>query len=224
MVKRVEPIGPQAVKYFVFGLIVSSVLTVVLLFLSRRILSQDWLDLFDNKILLYIQNHFRSPMMDKTMLLITFLGSFKFYLIICPVFLFLLFKFGHRRESLILLACLLGGFILNSVLKVSFQRIRPLEFFLVIERGYSFPSAHAMVSLPFYGYLAYLYWRIIRKRSYLISGLAIILILGIGFSRMYLGVHWFSDVLAGYIGGAIWLYACLAALELSHYLKPPLRK
>jgi len=208
MVKRVEPIGPQAVKYFVFGLIVSSVLTVVLLFLSRRILSQDWLDLFDNKILLYIQNHFRSPMMDKTMLLITFLGSFKFY----------------RRESLILLACLLGSFILNSVLKVSFQRIRPLEFFLVIERGYSFPSAHAMVSLPFYGYLAYLYWRIIRKRSYLISGLAIILILGIGFSRMYLGVHWFSDVLAGYIGGAIWLYACLAALELSHYLKPPLRK
>lgn len=219
--KRIQPITRKTLIYLAVGLSLSALLTIVLTLLARQALAGGWFALIDNSVLGFVRHHLRNPLMDKIMFFVTFLGSFKFYLLVCPFILFFLWKWGHRRESIILLVCLLGGSLLNNLLKFGFKRLRPEDFFLILEKGYSFPSGHAMISVPFYGYLAYLYWRIIRRNGAWISGLALAVVAGIGFSRIYLGVHWFSDVLAGYLGGSFWLLICIMVLEVSHYFNPP---
>jgi undecaprenyl-diphosphatase len=86
-------------------------------------------------------------------------------------------------------------------LKNIFQRERPAEFRLVNATGYSFPSGHSMVSTAFYGFIIYLIWKLEKdptRRWIGIIGLSL-LILGIGISRIYLGVHYTSDVVAGFL-------------------------
>lgn len=91
--------------------------------------------------------------------------------------------------------------ILNQIIKFIMQRPRPTEFRLIEETGYSFPSGHSMVSLAFYGYLIYLIYKYINnkhlKRTLII--ILSILICIIGVSRIYLGVHYTSDVLGGFL-------------------------
>lgn len=91
--------------------------------------------------------------------------------------------------------------ILNQVLKNIFQRPRPTEYRIINEAGYSFPSGHSMVSMAFYGFLIYLIYKNV-KNKYLKWGLTTllsILIILIGLSRIYLGVHYTSDVIAGFL-------------------------
>lgn len=97
--------------------------------------------------------------------------------------------------------------ILNTLLKNVIQRPRPDGFRLVSEVGYSFPSGHSMVAMAFYGFLAWLVWRyeheeLIRWFYTLIFSL---LILAVGISRIYLGVHYASDVIAGFFVALAWL-------------------
>lgn len=91
--------------------------------------------------------------------------------------------------------------ILNQIIKFIMQRPRPTEFRIIEETGYSFPSGHSMVSLAFYGYLVYLIYKYINnkhlKRTLII--ILSILICIIGVSRIYLGVHYTSDVLGGFL-------------------------
>ena len=91
--------------------------------------------------------------------------------------------------------------LLNQILKRIVQRPRPTEFRIIDESGYSFPSGHSMVSAAFYGFLIYLIYKNI-KNKYLKCGLIAVLtllIILIGISRIYLGVHYTSDVLAGFL-------------------------
>lgn len=91
--------------------------------------------------------------------------------------------------------------ILNWILKIIVQRPRPNEFRLIDEKGYSFPSGHSMISMAFYGFIIYLIYKKVENRYVrwgLISFLCI-LIFCIGISRIYLGVHYTSDVLAGFL-------------------------
>lgn len=91
--------------------------------------------------------------------------------------------------------------ILNQIIKFIMQRPRPTEFRIIEETGYSFPSGHSMVSLAFYGYLIYLIYKYINnkhlKRTLII--ILSVLICIIGMSRIYLGVHYTSDVLGGFL-------------------------
>lgn len=92
------------------------------------------------------------------------------------------------------------------MLKLVFRRPRPDVLRLVEQSGYSFPSGHAMNSMIFYGLAAYLLVRRGRHWSrYLVAGFVAVLVLLIGLSRIYLGVHYASDVLAGFLIGAGWL-------------------
>ncbi len=91
--------------------------------------------------------------------------------------------------------------ILNQLLKRILQRPRPEEFRIINESGYSFPSGHSMISMAFYGYLIYLIYKYVKNKYlkwFLITILGI-LIANIGISRIYLGVHYTSDVLAGFL-------------------------
>lgn len=90
---------------------------------------------------------------------------------------------------------------LNILLKIILQRPRPTELRLIDETGYSFPSGHSMISMAFYGYLIYLIYKYVKnaKLKWSLITLLIILIVSIGVSRIYLGVHYTSDVLAGFL-------------------------
>jgi len=126
-----------------------------------------------------------------------------------------------RREKLLLygwLVAFIGGGALDWALKTIFQRDRPSfpnPFVHVL--GYSFPSGHSMGSLIGYGMLAYLVAHSVRRRGIdiVVAACAGVVVLAIGFSRLYLGAHYLSDVLAGFAAGIVWLAANIIALEAS---------
>lgn len=110
-----------------------------------------------------------------------------------------------------------GGGLLNTLLKAIFQRPRPeFETPLLVERYWSFPSAHAMMSLVTYGMLAYLLLTFVKPHlARLGIALLVALVLLIGFSRLYLGVHYFSDVMGGYAAGLLWLAIIISGTEVA---------
>jgi membrane-associated phospholipid phosphatase len=115
------------------------------------------------------------------------------------------------------IVAVVGGALLNWLLKGLFQRPRPhFAHPLVVETSYSFPSGHAMVSFVAYGMLAYLavllWLKSWEARVAAVCGAALVVVL-IGFSRLYLGVHYFSDVVAGYAAGGVWLSALITGAE-----------
>lgn len=113
----------------------------------------------------------------------------------------------NKKISYLTILNLLCIIILNLFLKNIFIRERPLSLMLVDESGYSFPSGHSMVSLGFYGYIIYLLWKDYIKTSHkkIASVLISVLVLLIGISRIYLGVHYASDVVAGFIMSGLYL-------------------
>jgi undecaprenyl-diphosphatase len=109
----------------------------------------------------------------------------------------------HKKESVFLVASVILGVILNNLLKTLFARIRPDISPLMDLHSYSYPSGHAMNAFIFYGLLAY-YLIVFTKRKTLeviTAVVSIVTILLVGISRVYLGVHYPTDVIAGYIAG-----------------------
>lgn len=105
---------------------------------------------------------------------------------------------------------------LNSLIKGLIERERPAGPWLIEETGFSFPSGHAMVSIIFYGLIGYLVWvnvRSGRKAAWLVPVLTVALIMCIGLSRIYLGVHYPSDVLAGFAAGGAGLIGYIMAIH-----------
>lgn len=105
--------------------------------------------------------------------------------------------------------------ILNQIIKFIMQRPRPTEFRIIEETGYSFPSGHSMVSLAFYGYLIYLIYRYIKNKyiKWPLIVLLSILICLIGISRIYLGVHYTSDVLGGFLLSISYLVVYISLIK-----------
>lgn len=113
----------------------------------------------------------------------------------------LTFAIKNKKLTILIWINLGISALLNQILKHIVQRPRPTEFRIIDESGYSFPSGHSMVSAAFYGFLIYLIYKNV-KNKYLKLGLILllsILIILIGISRIYLGVHYTSDVLAGFL-------------------------
>jgi undecaprenyl-diphosphatase len=123
---------------------------------------------------------------------------------------------SHRRLYAFL-ATMIGGTLLNPALKAVFHRDRPSGFAaLGHAAGYSFPSGHAMAATLLYGSLAYVIYFTIdhsRRLRLLAVTLCTLMILCIGASRIYLGVHYLSDVLAGFAAGLCWVAVCLSGTE-----------
>ena len=121
------------------------------------------------------------------------------FLITLTVILFILIK--NKKIGLSIFSNLVIITGLNQLLKRILQRPRPTEFRIIEETGYSFPSGHSMVSMAFYGYLIYLIYKYVKNKyvKWISIVLLGILICSIGVSRIYLGVHYTSDVLGGFL-------------------------
>ena len=135
------------------------------------------------------------------------------FLIVLTIVLFILIK--NKKIGASIFSNLVVITILNQLLKRILQRPRPTEFRIIEETGYSFPSGHSMVSMAFYGYLIYLIYRYV-KNKYLKWGLIVLLsllICTIGISRIYLGVHYTSDVLGGFLISISYLVIYISAVN-----------
>ena len=105
--------------------------------------------------------------------------------------------------------------ILNQLLKRILQRPRPTEYRIIEETGYSFPSGHSMISMAFYGYLIYLIYKYVENKyvKWILISLLSVLICLIGVSRIYLGVHYTSDVLGGFLISISYLVIYISAVN-----------
>ena len=135
------------------------------------------------------------------------------FLSIATVMLFLFIK--NKKIGLSIISNIVIITVLNQLLKRILQRPRPTEFRIVEETGYSFPSGHSMVSMAFYGYLIYLIYRYIKNKyiKWSLIVLLSILICLIGISRIYLGVHYTSDVLGGFLLSISYLVVYISLIK-----------
>jgi len=131
------------------------------------------------------------------------------------VVIILLFSQRFKIYTTGLIATVIGASATSYILKILIDRVRPSGLIpSAIETSSSFPSGHATLSVALYGFLAYLLCKIYPKNTVLISTLATLIILAIGFSRLYLGVHFPTDILAGYIFGGVWLLIGIKIMTL----------
>ena len=135
------------------------------------------------------------------------------FLIVVTIVLFILIKNKKIRLSIFLNLVIIT--ILNQLLKRILQRPRPTEYRIIEETGYSFPSGHSMISMAFYGYLIYLIYKYAKNKyiKWISIVLLSILICAIGISRSYLGVHYTSDVLGGFLISISYLIIYISAVN-----------
>ena len=135
------------------------------------------------------------------------------FLIVVTIVLFILIK--NKKIRLSIFSNLVIITILNQLLKRILQRPRPTEYRIIEETGYSFPSGHSMISMAFYGYLIYLIYKYVKNKyiKWISIVLLSILICAVGISRIYLGVHYTSDVLGGFLISISYLIIYISAIN-----------
>ncbi|GAA4444123.1 phosphatase PAP2 family protein [Pontibacter saemangeumensis] len=160
----------------------------------------------DDALFRFAESH-TSPPVTRMMIFVSFFASAD-YLMVVPPLVVLVFSFykGLRWLALKVLLISMSSAVLNQVMKGMFERPRP-AFAMLEQSGLSFPSGHAMIGGAFYGLLIYIVWRTVQDRvlRWVLTVLLTLLILLIGYSRIYLKVHYATDVLAGYAMGFLWL-------------------
>jgi undecaprenyl-diphosphatase len=171
----------------------------------------------DNFIFHFLQN-LRTPGADQVMTFVSLFGKQVLLAIVLSVGSLWLFWNGYRKAAIHWLAAYVSTVIMTYALKFSTRVERPVD----IHNGFSFPSAHVSTSLAVFGFLALLVARELPfKRRWLPYTLAGILVVAIAFSRLYLGVHWFSDVLGGASVGLLWI--TLLGIAYDRHPAPALR-
>ncbi|RIJ42821.1 phosphatase PAP2 family protein [Pontibacter oryzae] len=193
----------------------AALLVCLLLFLLMTYLVFSARDSALDTSLFAFADRIASPGMTRVMRFISFFASVE-YLLVAPPLVVLVFSFYPRLRWFALKVLLISfsTSILNQLMKRFFERPRP-AFALLEQSGMSFPSGHAMIGGAFYGLLIYIIWRTVHNnvwRLLLIVFLALLVLL-IGLCRIYLKVHYATDVLAGYAMGFLWLLLSVTLLR-----------
>ncbi len=181
--------------------------------IAESIENAEWMLAIDNSFAKYLFS-IRNTMLANSFFYFSKFGSYQF---IIPFALVesSLFIFQKRFIYVVSLLIALAGTGLTSFLsKIYFHRVRPVDFSFYNESSYSFPSGHAMYAVAFYGLLFYIIIMHTKKYQLLWTIASIGFIFLIGFSRLYLGVHFLSDVCAGYSLGFLWLLLSISIIEL----------
>lgn len=194
-------------RFQVTRVFVVSLISLMFFSLVAVLIRGDKLVDFDHAIIESVQAQ-EAPYITSIMKFFTEIGSTKIVVFLCLFIIFFLYKvFHHRSELLLFIGVVVGSPILNLLLKEIFQRARPDLHRLIEIGGYSFPSGHAMNAFTVYGILTFLLWRHIFNRSgrTLLLLFSAFFIIMIGVSRIYLGVHYPSDIIGGYFASGFWL-------------------
>ena len=198
--------------FLIAGFLAAVAALLLFAWLANEMLEGDTLR-FDGAVRNTIHS-WASPPLTAAMRGITQLGSPEFLILISVVLVWRLAWMGRKRAATLLTVGAIGALVLNELLKQLFHRHRPDAFFGYAEPlGYSFPSGHAISSACFYGVAAAIIAARTRsriKKALVWTGAALLAGL-IGFSRIYLGVHYPSDVIAGYAAAIVWVTALRAA-------------
>ena len=170
---------------------------ISLLFLIEDVMDKDIMT-FDENGYLIVSKHLISKNMTSIERLITNLGGI-YWLVGFSIFLLIVIK--NKKIPISIMINLGLSALLNFTLKQILQRPRPIEHRMIDESGYSLPSGHSMVSMAYYGFLIYLIHKNIKNKYLKIFLITLLssLIINIGISRIYLGVHYTSDVIAGFL-------------------------
>lgn len=190
------------------GFVLACLAAIFLSWLSEEMLEGDTAR-FDAYIRAAVHSA-ASPEFTSSMLFFTRLGSVAPLVTIFVATVIVCWIRHWRTAAVLIVIAMAGAAVLVSVLKLGFHRPRPAPFFgLAIPHSFSYPSGHALFSFTFFSIAASLLAPRIRRRwlRVVIWIAAILIILNIGFSRIYLGVHYPTDVLAGYLTGFIWVTA-----------------
>jgi len=192
----------------IVGVLSSLAMTVVFFRIFQEVLEKDTL-YFDQQMANFIYI-WRNPGLTKIMIFITNFGAQYMMVIFVLAVIFLIWR-KHKRDALSLVIILVMGVIINLSLKQVIQRPRPVISPLIAESSYSFPSGHAMNSSVFYLAMSFYVYHLTKRKklSLLVTMGSIALIILIGLSRIYLGVHYPSDIVAGYVVGAWWLVTAI---------------
>ncbi|MFB9328710.1 phosphatase PAP2 family protein [Paenibacillus aurantiacus] len=160
-----------------------------------------------------------SASLTKVMIFFTMIGSGWPVAIITLGIVALLTYLGHRKELIVFVSIIVGSALFNSVLKLLFHRARPIVHRLIEANGFSFPSGHSMSAFTLYGLTTFFLWKHVQgpvsRALMIITGTALVLL--IGASRIYLGVHYPSDVIGGYLASGAWLLITIAVYQ--HFLE-----
>jgi len=192
-------------------IILVTITTLLFILLSYAVSSNktNYIDALIHSYLIDIRNN----NLTSILLFITNLGGATF-LIILSTILFIIIK--KKKIPLYIFMNLTCAFLTNEITKSIFTRSRPIGINLIDETGFSYPSGHSMVSLSFYGFITYLLLKNCKnnliKTIIIIS--SIILISLVGFSRIYLGVHYLSDVIGGFLLATIYLNLYINIIKL----------
>ncbi|WP_160117554.1 phosphatase PAP2 family protein [Filibacter tadaridae] len=171
---------------------------------------------FDNAVIAFVQG-LEAPWLTVVMKGVTWIGSgFGVVLITLVVFVVLFFKFRFRKQAYFLLIVIAGTVLFNTILKHYFERERPTIHRIMDANGFSFPSGHSMMAFSLYVIIAYIAWRNVKTVAsrvllVLFAGFMIIMI---GSSRIYVGVHYPSDVVGGIVASALWLTIAISVYAI----------
>lgn len=202
-------------KYIPYLLTLSVASLWFFLRISKKIVNSESITRWD----IWVQWHiivFWNPLLNKIAIFITHAWG-PFVLSILSIFLFGFLAYKKRwNQSLIVLFSISGWWILQYFIKLLIQRPRPENALIVIPNNYSFPSGHAIMAVIFFLLLIYIFkdeMKTSKIRIFFII-LNIFAFLFIGLSRIYLNVHWMSDVLAGFVLGIIWVTFVILVLRI----------
>lgn len=196
--------------YHTFLLVLSLVFLTAFALLAS-IIDTKIIETFDMKIIDEIQE-MKEPYLTSIMRFFSYIGNTVSVMIISLIILVILYiVFKQRKELILFIIVLVGSTGFNLLLKALFQRERPTLYTMIEEEGFSFPSGHSMAALSLYGIVSFLLWRHIPKKMgrvvLILTSTAFILI--IGFSRIYLGAHFPSDIIGAYLFSGFWLLLCI---------------
>ena len=185
-------------KFSIFVVVLCLILFGIICY---GVLSYDSL-VIDTKVYSFIINNIMNDGLTPILKAITELGGVAFT-VLAGVLIFMFCK----KNSWFITIDLVGVTLVNQVIKHIIRRPRPNVLRLVEESGYSFPSGHSMVSMAFYGIIIYLVFKNVSNKylKWILIILLSLLILSIGFSRIYVGVHYFTDVAGGFLLGLAYL-------------------
>ena len=222
---HLRPLHPYRPLLYILaiGFVVSALTGVAFLYLAEAMRESNPLLERVDQTVWRLAPQFRRPGATLFFLAFTYLGTGVGLGIVVLIVAAGLLSRGHRRWATFLVVTALGSYLLNHALKLVFARARPdMAEALWRSHSYAFPSGHAMGSLVVFGALVYLAMR--ASRSWRVRSAAVALglcmIAAISVSRIYLGVHWFSDIVAGLSAGLVWLATTTAAYEVFRRMRP----